>query len=64
MSKEKFNVVTPGWIREQMDAHHLTTGQLAEQLNVTPPKISHWLGGSPMSNPAKAAVFYLFESLK
>lgn len=63
MSKNKFDIVTPEWVRSQMKENRVSNKLLAEEINTTSPKISQWLGGSPMSNPAKAAMFHYFKQL-
>lgn len=58
----KFDIVTPEWIRGQLKEKGISQIELSEGVNTSPTHLNHWLSGfrKPTAS-AKAAIYYFFE---
>lgn len=58
----KFDIVTPEWIRGQLLTKDMNNRELAKGVNVSDSQISQWLSGNKKpTRAAKAAIYYFFE---
>lgn len=59
----KFDIVTPDWIRQQLKEKKVSQKEFAEGVNTISPRVSEWLSGTKKpSAAAKAAVWYYFQN--
>ena len=55
----KFQIVTPDWVKEQLTSRNVTIGELAKGVNVSHSQVNQWLSETRKpSRAAKAAIYY------
>lgn len=56
-----FNIVTPEWIRSQIQEKGIKIKDVAEGINTSSSRMSKYLAGDTIPPIAKAALYYYFE---
>lgn len=59
---KEFDIVTPEWIKSQLDASGMKKGELSDALGIYQSRLSKYLNGVEIPTMAKAAIFYYFKS--